>query len=292
MKHYRSAGRSGALLLALVLLLMLASGCATIINSVSEDLAAQLSTAILDSGDVQTVRDGAPAYLILIDGLLGEEPSSPTLLSQAALLNSSYASAFVTDPERAQRLHAKALAYAEEAACLGMKNACDLRARPFAQYESWVADLGEKDVPLAYGLASTWAGWMQANADDFAAIAELSRVKILMQRVLALDETYDNGGPHLYMGVFESLLPPSVGGKPEIARAHFEKATAIAGDEALMVKVLFAEQYARGVFDRELHDKLLAEVLGTNPEVDGLTLINTLAQSRAQELLETADEYF
>ena len=59
-----------------------------------------------------------------------------------------------------------------------------------------------------------------------------------------------------------------------------------------MVKVLFAEQHARGVFDRELHDKLLGEVIGTNPAARGLTLVNTLAQERARELLETADAYF
>lgn len=268
------------------------SGCATVINSVSEDLAAQLSSAILNSGDVATVRDGAPAYLILIDGLLGEEPASPSLLNQAALLNSSYASAFVTDPDRAKALHAKALDYSAQAACLGLRNGCELRTRDFAAYEQWVGQLRVKDVPLAYGLGSSWAGWLQANSDDFAAIAQLSRVKLLMARVLELDPTFDNGGPHLYMGVFESLLPPSVGGRPDVARGHFEAAIEIAGDQALMVKVLFAEQHARAVFDRELHDNLLVEVLGTNPEASGLTLINTIAQSRAKELMESADAYF
>ena len=113
--------------------------------------------------------------------------------------------------------------------CLEVKQGCDLRSRPFPEYEAWVAGLKAKDVPLAYGLGASWAGWMQANADDFAAIAELSRVKILMQRMLELNPEYDNGGPYLYMGVFESLLPPSVGGKPQLAREHFEKAVEIAG---------------------------------------------------------------
>ena len=282
------------LLVSLLALIVLAGlgGCRTVINTVTEDFAAQLSRAILDNPDLATVRDGAPAYLILIDGLLGTESSSPGLLKQAALLNSSYATAFVQEPKRSQLLNAKALALSERSVCLGVDDGCDLRTRPFPEYEGWLAELGRKDVPLVYGLGTSWTGWMQANSDDFAAIAELGRVKALMARMLELHPTFDNGGPHLYMGVFETLLPPSVGGRPEVAKMHFETALEIAGDSALMVKVLYAEQYARAQFDRELHDKLLAEVLRTNPQVSGLTLTNTLAQERAKALMETADAYF
>ena len=286
--------RARRLLVALLTIVAAAGlgGCRTVINTVTEDFAGQLSTAILDNPDLATVRDGAPAYLILIDGLLGTEPSSPELLKQAALLNSSYATAFVEEPERSRLLNAKALSLSEQSVCLGIKNGCDLRSRPFAEYEAWLAGLRAKDVPLAYGLGASWAGWLQANSDDFAAIAELGRVKALMARMLELEPSFDNGGPHLYMGVFETLLPPSVGGRPEVAKAHFESALEIAGESALMVKVLYAEQYARAQFDRELHDKLLAEVLRTNPQVSGLTLTNTLAQERAKALMETADAYF
>ncbi len=296
MKFYapRVVTRVQRLLVALLALLILPGlgGCRTVINTVTEDFAAQLSTAILDNPDLATVRDGAPAYLILIDGLLGSEPSSPELLKQAALLNSSYATAFVQEPERARLLNAKALAMSERSVCLGIDDGCDLRTRKYSEYEAWLADLGKKDVPLVYGLGTSWAGWMQANSDDFAAIAELGRVKALMARMLELDPTFDNGGPHLYMGVFEVLLPPSVGGRPEVAKRHFESALDIAGESALMVKVMYAQEYARAQFDRELHDKLLAEVLSTNPQVSGLTLTNTVAQERARALMETADAYF
>ncbi len=60
----------------------------------------------------------------------------------------------------------------------------------------------------------------------------------------------------------------------------------------MLTKVMFAEQYARLVFDRELHDRLLNEVIETDPVVPGLTLMNVVARQQAQELLESADEYF
>ena len=59
-----------------------------------------------------------------------------------------------------------------------------------------------------------------------------------------------------------------------------------------MASVMYAEYYARILFNRELHDQLLKQVLSENPEQDGLTLANTIAQQRAKQLLESAEEYF
>ena len=54
----------------------------------------------------------------------------------------------------------------------------------------------------------------------------------------------------------------------------------------------YARYYARTLYDRELHDQLLADVISADAEQDGYTLFNTLAQLEAQELLDAADEYF
>ena len=87
-------------------------------------------------------------------------------------------------------------------------------------------------------------------------------------------------------------MPPGLGGKPEIGRAHFERAIELSNAQNLLAKVFFAESYARLVFDRELHDRLLNEVLASETRVAGLTLMNTVAQQQARELLGSADEYF
>ena len=59
-----------------------------------------------------------------------------------------------------------------------------------------------------------------------------------------------------------------------------------------MAKVMYARHYARLIFDRALHDRLLNEVLEADPDVTGYALANTLAQKQAKELLESADDYF
>ena len=268
------------------------AGCASLMSSAVEGLAGDLSAAILENPDVDMVRDGAPAFLLLMDGLLKSSPDNPVLLSQAALLNSAYAGAFVTDGERARLMAAKGRSLAERALCVQRQNSCGVAVRSYEEFEQWTATLTKADVPLAYGLATAWAAWMQANSDDFNAIADLGKVKHLMNRVAQLHESHDYGGPHLYLGVFETLVPPALGGRPEVGRFHFERALALAEGRYLLTQVLFAEQYARLVFDRALHDELLNEVLAAEIDEPELILLNAVAKLRAMSLLESADAYF
>ena len=272
------------------------SGCAALIGSVTgplmSDLSDALSGAILESDDPETVRDGAPAYLIMLDALLRQTGDNPDLLRAAASLNGAYATAFVADEDRRKAFASKALEFALQAACMDIAWTCEVRTMGFPDLERNAADLQADDVPATYALATAWAGWIQAHADDWNAIGDLARVKPLMARVVELDETYDHGGPRLYMGVFETLLPPSSGGRPEVGREHFERVLEITGGRHLMAKVFFAESYARLVFDRDLHDRLLTEVLDAESHASGLTLMNTIAQEQAHELLDSADDYF
>ena len=282
--------RTWAMALCLGLLPAL-GGCAALIGKVTSGLAADLSTAILDSDDPAVIRDGAPAYLIMLDAL-GKDSGNADLLRASASLNSAYATAFVSDEARQRNFTEKALRLAQRAACLDVAWLCDARTLPFDEFENHVASLGKADVPAAYALATAWAGWIQAHSDDWNAVADLGRVKPLMARVLALDERYDNAGPCLYMGVFETLLPEALGGRPEQGRAHFERALDITGSQHLLVKVFFAENYARLVYDRELHDRLLRDVLAAETQVPGLTLMNAIAQEQARVLLDSSDDYF
>ena len=268
------------------------AGCSSLVSNVTQSFAQDLANAILDNPDLEMVRDGAPSYLILIDSLVARSPEDAFLLGQSATLHSAYAAAFVEDEARAKLLHSKAKAQALASVCVQLKDACELETRPFKAFASWVEARSAKDVPAMYTLAAAWSSWIQAHSDDFTAIADLARVKALMQRCEVLDPTYDNGGVYLYLGVFETLLPPAMGGKPEVGRGHFEAAIEQSGGDNLMAKMMFAELYARLVFDRELHDDLLGQVDRAPAQVPGLTLMNTVAKERAAQLMETADEYF
>ena len=83
-----------------------------------------------------------------------------------------------------------------------------------------------------------------------------------------------------------------MGGQPALAQKHFERSIALTEGSDLSAKVEYARRYARMIFDKDLHDRLLVEVLESPVDVPGRTLFNVLAQRDAEELLESSEEYF
>lgn len=255
-------------------------------------LADNLPYGILDSDDPQLVRDALPSYMVTVDGLLVTWPHDAELLRTAASLSGAYATLVATERDRARKFGARALDYALRAACEDNRDACRLRALSFPEFEAVVKDADNGDLPLLFALGSAWATYIQLYSDDWNAIAELARVQLIFERIIAIDPAFEGGMPQLYLGVMSSLLPPSLGGKPEVARAYYEQAIAYSGGENLYAKMMYAKQYARLMYDRELHDRLLNEVMAADPKVHGLTLVNVYAQEEARRLLAGADDYF
>ena len=278
--------------LLLLPLLILLSGCASMLASSTGKLAGDLSSAVLNQDDLQTVQEGAPAYLLLLDGMLAGDPKNEKLLLAAARLYGAYASIFVTEPDRARRLTEKARNYAVRAVCLNNETLCRNWQRPYDDFAAALATLKAADAPLLYTFAATWASWIQTHSDDWNALADLPKVEAAMRRVVELDESYDNGGAHLYLGVLNTLRPAALGGKPEEGQTYFRRAIELSQGRNLMAKVQYAEKYARLVFDRKLHDRLLQEVMAADAVQPDLTLINTLAKQQAQKLLASAKDYF
>jgi hypothetical protein len=271
---------------------MVSTGCSAIVSSTTSRLADSLANALVNQNDPETVRQGAPAYLVLIDGLIADDPGNAGVLLAGAELYSSYAAAFVEDRERAKRLALKGRDYGWAGMCETRSSTCGAWTAPYDEFEAVINALGPKDVPAMFTAASAWATWIRANTDDWVAIADKARVDAMIRRVVALDGSHRRGAPYTFLGVLATLLPAASGGKPEEGRQHFEKAIELSGGRDLMAKVLLAQQYARLVFDRELHDRLCREVLEAEIVEPGLTLSNALAQEEARRLLDDSEDYF
>jgi len=276
----------------IILCTVLLSGCSFFISSATVDMTESLSHAILNNNDLATVKAGGPAYLLMVDSMLYRDPNNESLLRAAADIYTAYTDVFVKDRLRAKKLTDKALDYALRAICVRRSDACSFQQSNFQEFEIIISKLNIKDVPDLFTLGSAWSAWIQAHREDWNAVAEISRVESIMERVVELDEFYNDGAAHLYLGVLATFLPAALGGKPDVGRQHFERALDISKNKNLMVKVLYARHYARLMFDRELHDRLLHEVLKAESDVPGYALSNTLAQQKARELLNSAKDYF
>jgi hypothetical protein len=275
--------------LAIALLL---TGCASIINSATTNIADNLILSILNQNDLETVRVGAPAYLIMIDGLIEGEPKSTQLLLSGSKLYSSYNSAFIDDELRSKKMADRSFGYAKAALCLELSEVCGGLSLKLDDFKATLSTANKNDLQVLHGFASAWAGWIQANTDDWNAIADIPKLKASFEHCVDLDENFDEGSSHVFLGVLASQIPPSLGGKPEVARTHFEKAIKISGGHNLMIKVLMAEHYSRLIFDQELHDNLLNSVLSEPAEFPRYTLINTLAKQQSQILLDESPDFF
>lgn len=284
------ANKTTTVIISVILLFL--SACSALMQSAANDMAANLSAAIMNQDDPATVRDGAPAYLLMLDSFVEGSPDDATMLSAAAELYAAYGVLFVADDQRANRLTTRALAYGQRSVCASNRSACGIENLSFREFENILDKLDRKDAPSLFTLGLSWIAYIKVHSNDWGALTKLPRVEATLERVQALDKRYKAVQVEHFLAVLKTIRPPALGGDFEAGKAHYERALALSGGQDLSINVDYARYYARTLYDRELHDRLLNDVMSAEPDQDGYTLLNTLAQRDAQELLDTADDYF
>ena len=288
----KSVTRTIGLRLLLVFAAVRATGCAALVSNAASGFADNLSAAVLNQTDPETVRDGAPAYLLLLDSLIEGSPDDPAILAAAANLYASYGAVFADDPERAARLTERARDYATRALCNSYAPSCDWDGQSFDEFEATLGGLKSKQSDFVYAYGVAFLAYIRAHSDDWVALAQLPYMEALLMRYLEIGDGESDGSVYSYLGVLATLRPPALGGEPEKARQYFQRAIELSGGSDLSAKVEYVKGYALPLYERELHDRLLGEILEADPVVPGYTLTNVLAQRDARELLSAADDYF
>ncbi len=268
------------------------SACGFFISNATQDFGDNLTQALLNHNDPEIIASAMPAYLLLLETMIIKEPENEGFLLSASSLYGAYLGFLNEQPDRAKVLSSRALNYALRSVCIHNESFCQLNEQQYQPFEKIIKQTDKEDLDALYNLGVAWASWIQNNKADWNAIAQLAQVKAIMLRVTEIDKRYKKGNAYAYLGVLETILPPALGGNPALGKNYFETAIALSEERNLMVKVIYAKQYARMMFDRELHDKLLNSVIKAEPEEPGLTLLNVLAQKQAKDLLASADEYF
>jgi TRAP transporter T-component len=263
-----------------------------IVSSAGDQMADNLSAAILDQNDPELVREGMPAFMLLLDSMVRSSPDNPEMLGSAARLYAVYGTAFVDDPERARTLTARAHDYGSRALCAREARACDLDTLDFEGFAEVMGRLKSSDVDALYSYSVGYLSYIRTHSADFGALIGLPKAELALVRLLEIGAGENAGSVNMYLGILNTLRPPALGGKPELAREYFENALVLTDERDLSIKVEYARGYARLLYERELHDRLLNEVLSAEVRQEGFTLANQLAQQQAKELLATADDYF
>ena len=277
-------------------LLLLLSACLPnrkLTVATTATLLEDVARASSKQSDLRILREGMPAYLMLIDGMIQALPDNDRLLIAGAQSYSSFASLFVEDQDKeyANLLYERGRQYALRS--LERRGFKDPLQRPFDDFKRGLKRLRKKDVPVLFWTATCWANWIRLNLDSMEAISELPRVEEMMRRVLELDEGFHYGGAHLFMGIWDASRPKIAGGDLKKAKEHFLKALDLGQGKFLMASVYYASFYARKVMDKDLFTSTLQKVLETPAETSpDLVLLNTIAKRQAKDLLSHVGEYF
>jgi predicted anti-sigma-YlaC factor YlaD len=272
-----------------------------------------VADALSETGDVfgrddvpELVRDATPFGLKTYESILDGVPQHRGLLLATASGFAQYAYAFVV--LEADRVEDQDLAQARELRRRAKK--LFLRGRDYAlrgleaehpgfaaalkkDPDAALAEATKDDAGLLYWAGACWAGALVATKDDLDLVAELPIAGKLVERCLALDETFGNGAAHEFMISFEGSRSEAMGGSPKRARDHYRRALEISGGKRASVPLALAESVV--IRDQNLAEfrALVDAALAVDPDaVPSQRLANILAQRRAAWLKTKVSDLF
>jgi hypothetical protein len=283
------------LLPVLIIFVVILPGCFSTQQLVSEKASSLFSEVALSASrqsDVVLVRQGIPAYLMLIDGMIRSYPDNAELLLAGARAYASYASVLEEDEEtRAAYLYGRGKEYGVKSLSLNPLFK-DFQGKPLDVFQKSLEQTRKTDVPTLFWVGSVWGSWI-AVADSAEAMADLPWVEALIERVLQLDPSYYYGAACLFKAILLSARPEQFGGSLQKADELFKKAMLYGQGKFLMTDVCYAKYYARQTLNKDLFVSTLKRVLETPATIEpDVTLANTLAQQKAAKLLAQVDELF
>jgi tetratricopeptide (TPR) repeat protein len=260
--------------------------------------------------NIEFAEQSFAAAIKQLEGLLEVSPDNPELLLLASRSFATYAFGFIEgkidiakkkyDFEETDRLTSQAVDFYARAQKYGMRlirgylrNSSEILDLDLARLESELMRYDRDHVPGLFWTAFSWGNIVNLQQNDPGRLAELPRVDLLMQRVLELDERYFFGGPHMFYGVYYGGRPEMLGGDPEKAKIHFERAIEISGGRYLMTKFLLAKYFAVRIQDRGLFENTLNEIVSAPLDLlPEQGLANQLAKRNSARWLGYTDDVF
>ena len=292
--------------LVLIAAVLLSGGCSLRTMAVNAIVPTLANPAVYQSEeDPELVRDALPFLLMTIESILDTSPQQNQALVFACTGFTLYANAFIQpDADQAEwddyglalrlrdrtwRLYVRARNYCLRSLELKYPGITEgLRQDP--QVAVAVTDV--EDVEVLFLLSAAWGLAISNALDQPALVADLGTVRELLARALELDEDYDRGSIHSALITIEAL-PEFLGGSPERAREHFNRAVDLSDGLDAAPYVAFAAGVSMPAENRVEFQQLLEQALAIDPNQDtSMRLLNLVNQARARMLLDHIDDLF
>jgi tetratricopeptide (TPR) repeat protein len=248
--------------------------------------------ALYAEPDLAFAETAIASNLKLLDGFHLADPKNKDLLELLTQGYASYSLSFLeeSEPERAGMFYLRARDYGFKRLQMTKAFKDGIPAKG-ADFVARLPRVKESEVAPLFWTAFAWAGWVNLNRDDPKAIFDLNIVKAMMNRVLQLDENFFFGSAHLFWGSTYGSIPPMLGGNPEKAKEHFERAIEISDGEFLMAYVYYAQYYAVTTLNEELFEEMLQKVENAPMDImPGYELMTSLAKRKGKDLMARKED--
>lgn len=288
-----------------------ASGCLKKIalSSVADAMSGQ-GTVYASDNDPELVRDAIPFALKTMEQLADALPRHAGIRVALDRTCTSLAVGFYKDEaertedrdvaaskplyKRAKKMSLRARDYGLDAFDLRVPGAKKAFLSGDRAAEKAALDkMTKADVEMLYWLGASWASAISVGKDDMDLVGQLPRVGLVMERALALDESWDQGTLHEFFILFDTARGTEQGGGNKKALAHYERALELDKGSRLSPKVSLAETVMIDTQNKKEFTRLLTEVREADVDAHPTErLVNILAQRRAAWLLARTDELF
>jgi predicted anti-sigma-YlaC factor YlaD len=289
------------------LLALSLSGCSIkmmAINTLGNALSEGTSGYATDD-DPELVAGAVPFGLKTIESLIDQSPRHKGLLTAAASGFTEYAYAFVQmdadyaeaqDLDRATAMRARAKKLYLRARDYGLRalevDFPGFGARLRTDPDAALARTTKKHVPVLYYTAASWGSAFAIDKADSTLSIDQSTIEKLMQRAIALDESWEMGSLHDFFVTWEGARS-SVGGSLEKAKQHFGRSLVLSAGHRASPYVTYAESISLSAQNKKEFQELLQKALEVDVNaVPTQRLANIIAQRRAKWLLSRVDDLF
>jgi hypothetical protein len=280
------------------------------------------SEGITKEANWEFFRASAPANIKLLELLGEQDPGNPELL---AVLVKSYAGYAFAVPETLafeDELKGGDESPARRDAVTFYTRALDLGLRYLAdrgvsrddllgnetRLEGKLGELGKGDAVALLYTAQAWGSLINLQKDNIALVAQVPKVKLLFDRVCALDPAIEHNVCDIFYAQYEASRPRMLGGNPEKGDELF-RAAIRRNPQNLLIRMSYIQYLLIPAMDREKYERAAADLraelakwddhnrdnlenLSPYRHVRELNLFNAIAKKRFELVEKYKDKIF
>jgi predicted anti-sigma-YlaC factor YlaD len=278
------------------------------LRQVADALTSGSGGAFARDDDPELVKDALPFALKTMESLADSLDDHVALRQAMAAGFTQYGYAFLQeeadeveakDPARAKalrvrarKLYLRARDYGLDGLRISRGITLDELRGDEAKRTAALERTGKDDAGLLYWTLVPWAAAIAADKRDLELVGDLPLLAAMLDRALALDESYQAGALHEFSLAFDGAR--AGGTSKERQQYHYKRALELAAGKKVSAKLSWAENVLIPAQDRKAFEALLNEVLAFDvdaPAVRDQRLANLIAQRRARFLLAHVDDF-